>query len=378
MTGGLASGGFVLPDAEPRALGLDPERLDRLGARLTASVASGARHAAEIAVARHGRLALSLRAGVPPDPSGEPPLWLLYSNTKVLVAAALWRLVEDGRLSFADPVSRHVRGFERHGKQTLTVFELLTHQGGFPLATVPPQAWADHALLHEIVCDFVPQWPPGSRVHYHPGSAWWVVAVLIETVTGEDYRAVVRDRVLRPLGLECEIVLGATAGEGARIVSMHDRDEDGRFLVRSQEDTASFRSAGIPGGGGFATARGMAAFYQMLAAGGVLGATRLLSPALVEYVTRDFTGDRVDEFAGIAMHRGLGPHRRGHAPTAPGLGTLAHPDCFGHGGVGSSFCWADPRSGVSFAFLSDTRLDDALHLEQLDLLGNIVHAAIMN
>ena len=38
--------------------------------------------------------------------------------------------------------------------------------------------------------------------------------------------------------------------------------------------------------------------------------------------------------------------------------TLAAPGVYGHGGVGSSYCWADPESGVSFAYLTNSRVPD--------------------
>jgi CubicO group peptidase (beta-lactamase class C family) len=120
----------------------------------------------------------------------------------------------------------------------------------------------------------------------------------------------------------------------------------------------------------------MAAFYQMLVNGGTLNGVRLLSPRLVQYVTRNFTGDAVDGYMGMPMHRGLGPHVRGTTPTIRGLGSLASPRTFGHGGVGSSYCWGDPDSGVSFAYLTNSRIPDPWHAMRLDVVSNCVHSAI--
>ena len=120
----------------------------------------------------------------------------------------------------------------------------------------------------------------------------------------------------------------------------------------------------------------MAAFYQMLLQGGRLNGVRLVSPRMVQYVTRNFTGDRVDENMGMPMHRGLGPHVRGVTPGIRGLGSLAAPRTFGHGGVGSSYCWGDPDSGVSFAYLTNSRVPDPWHSRRLDIISSCVHAAI--
>ncbi|GAA0605513.1 serine hydrolase domain-containing protein [Craurococcus roseus] len=378
---------FPLPESNPEALGLDPRPLDRLCATIERHIAEGRHPGAQVAVARHGKLALCRsfgRARVEPDaPADARSLFLLYSNTKVLTTAALWMLAEDGLLRFSDTVAQHLPGFEAHGKGDITVLQLLTHQGGFPSAVVPEAAWEDHDLLRRTVCGFTLEWTPGSRVAYHPAPAHWTAAALIEALAGgEDFRAFVRRRVIAPLGLGDELFVGLPDPEHGRAAGIYDPPEEGtrRFPPRTPEDTAEGRRAGIPGGGGYGSARAMAAFYQMLANGGAMpgpGGARVLSPRMVEFVTRDFTGDRVDEYMGLAMHRGLGPHSRGETPKIRGLGAIAHPRTFGHGGVGSSYCWADPTSGVSFAFLSNCRQSEPFHSERMDVLSNLAHASIL-
>jgi len=120
----------------------------------------------------------------------------------------------------------------------------------------------------------------------------------------------------------------------------------------------------------------MAALYQMMLQGGELAGTRILGPRTLQYAIRNHTGDRVDEFMGMPMHRGLGPHLRGSTAVIRGIGSLASPNAYGHGGVGSSYCWADPDSGVSFAYLTNSRLPEPWHSVRLDRISNLVHAAI--
>ncbi len=372
---------FPLPESNPEALGLDPRPLERMCALITRHIAEGHHPGAQVAVARHGRLALfrsfgtaRVEDGAATDPRS---LFLLYSNTKVVTAAAVWMLVEDGLLRFSDTIAQHVPEFAAHGKAGITVLQLLTHQGGFPSAVVPEACWEDHALLRKTVSDFTLEWTPGSKVQYHPAAAHWTAAVLIEAITGQDFRTVIRERVIAPLGLQDEIFVGLPAATQDRAAAIYDPPAEGRFPPRMPENTAAGRAAGIPGGGGYGTARGMAAFYQMLAAGGALAGVRVLSPRMIAFVTRNFTGDRIDEYMGLPMCRGIGPHSRGEHPVARGLGTIAHPRTFGHGGVGSSYCWADPDSGVSFAFLSNCRQGEDFHNRRMDLLSSLAHAAIL-
>jgi CubicO group peptidase (beta-lactamase class C family) len=332
-------------------------------------------------VARHGQLALFFTVG---DARLDPQrvaaradtLWLLYSNTKVLTACAVWLLADRGALAFTDRVADHIPGFDTGGKGEITIVQLLSHQAGFPNGEVPAQAWDDHELLRKTVCEFPLEWAPGSRVHYHRLAAHWTAAVLIESLTRTDYRRFIRDEIIVPLGLGDELFVGVPDAVQPRAADMHEPGADGRPVRRVDENTARFRRAGSPGGGGYGTARAMAAFYQMLLGGGRLGGCRLLSPRTVAYVLRNYTGDRVDTYMGMPMHRGLGPHLRGTTETIRGLGSLASPRTFGHGGVGSSYCWADPDSGVSFAYLTNNRVPDPWHSERMDRISNAVHAAI--
>jgi CubicO group peptidase (beta-lactamase class C family) len=373
---------FPLDRATPAKLGLNQQSLDRLDALIRRHIKEGKYPGAQIAVARHGKLALFESYGaarIKPSrvPARSDTLWLLYSNTKVITACAIWILVEQGALRFTDRVAMHVPGFEANGKKDITVLQVLTHQGGFPAAEVPPAAWKDHDLLRRTVCKFALEWTPGSKLSYHPLAAHWVAAVLIEALAKVDYRDFIRKNVIEPLGLERELFLGLPDREHRRTADMYEPSKDGsRQTKREENNTAEFRRAGVPGGGGYATARAMAAFYQMMANQGTLNGVRLLSPRMVTYVTRNFTGDRVDEYMGMPMHRGLGPHSRGITATIRGLGSLASPRTFGHGGVGSSYCWADPDSGVSFAYLTNSRVPDPWHSERMDRVSNFIHSAI--
>jgi CubicO group peptidase (beta-lactamase class C family) len=373
---------FPLTTGDLSSLGLDKQSLDRLSETITRHLAEGRYPGAQIAVARRGTLALAQTFGdARLDPgrvaARDETLWLLYSNTKVITACAVWLLMERGSLRFTDRVAEHLPGFEQNGKGDITIVQLLTHQGGFPNADVPKEAWEDHDLLRRAVCGFTLESSPGSRVHYHGRAAHWTAAAMIEAITKTDYRAFIRDNISEPLGLGRELFVGLPDAEHVRAVDMHEPSADGSRLVkRGEENVPEFRRAGTPGGGGYATARAMAAFYQMLLQGGTLNGKRLLSPRTIEYVTRNFTGDRVDAYMGMPMHRGLGPHVRGTTETIRGLGAIASPRTFGHGGVGSSYCWADPDSGVSFAYVTNGRLPDPWHSARLDVISNFVHTAI--
>jgi CubicO group peptidase (beta-lactamase class C family) len=219
------------------------------------------------------------------------------------------------------------------------------------------------------VSDFSLDWTPGTKLQYHPRAAHLTQAMVIEAVTGQDYRNVIRTRVLEPLGLANDIFVGVPEEQQSRCADTYAREP--------RDNSADFRAAGMPSGGGFATARGMAAFYQMLGHGGRLNDVRLFSPRLISYVSRNHTAEMGDlQMDGIPMHRGLGPHVRGDSDRIRGLGTIGAPVTFGHGGAGTSYSWTDPTSGVSFTYLTNYVQDDPWHSSRLDRVSNLVHAAI--
>ncbi len=375
---------FVLQSIDADRAGLHQPALDRLCATVERHIEENRYPGAQLAVARHGKLVLDRTFGSaridPQVVAGtDDTLWRLYSSTKVLVAAGIWLLAQEGALTFQDRVSDHLPGFAKNGKRDITFVQLLSHQGGFPAALNPiaRTAFSDHALMRQMVCDIALEWTPGSRVQYHQRSAHWTAAAVIEAITGQDFREFLRQRVLEPIGLGRDLYVGLPAQEEQRTADVHAPAPDGKGHMREEmENSSLYRSAGVPGTGAIGTARGMAAFYQMMLNGGALNGVQLFAPRLLQYVTRNFTGDRTDSHMGMPMHRGLGTHSRGHSENIRGLGTWAPPDTYGHGGVGTSYCWADPQSGVSFAYLSNSRLPDPWHSRRLDIISNCVHSAI--
>ena len=389
---------FPLATAAPAAHGIREDQLQRLDALIERHIADGHYPGCQIALARRGRLLLEKTFGharTAPETvaAQDDTLWLLYSNTKVIVASVLWQLAEQGAFRFSDRLAAHVPEFSHHGKGDITILQIITHQGGFPGAQISREGMHDSHAMKASVCAFPLEWPPGSRVQYHGLSAHWALALLIETVTGRNFRDHVRDSVIEPLGLANDLFVGLPPAQDARVSDMHEplpgaavppaastvsvSEARREFRPLAESNGESWRRAGSPGGGGYGTARGMVALYQMMLAGGALGDARIVSPRMLDYAIRNHTGDRIDEYMGMPMHRGLGPHLRGATENIRGLGAIASPRTFGHGGVGSSYCWADPESGVSFAYLTNNRSPDPWHTERLDLVSNLVHAAIL-
>src|SRR5690242_21561875 len=154
---------YPLPSADLASLGFAATPLDHLDRLIKQHIEEGRYPGAQIALARHGQLALfrtygNAKVGPSKVPATSDNLFLLLSQTKVLTSSAVWALVEEGRLSFMDKVADHLPEFARRGKADITLHQLMTHQGGFPSGDVTPATWTDHARMRAEVCDFSLDW----------------------------------------------------------------------------------------------------------------------------------------------------------------------------------------------------------------------------
>jgi CubicO group peptidase (beta-lactamase class C family) len=163
----------------------------------------------------HSRGLGTLRAGedAPPDADS---VFRIASMTKSFTAAAVLLLRDEGRLGLDDPVARFVPELEGlHGPTAdappITVRHLLTMTAGFP--TDDP--WGDRqqgldlasfsALLRGGL-SFA--WAPGTRFEYS-NLGYGILGRLVTNVAGGEYREVVRERLLQPLGMPSSGYLAA-------------------------------------------------------------------------------------------------------------------------------------------------------------------------
>ena len=170
-------GEYPLPSSDPASLGFAAKPLDHLDRLIKQHIEEGRYPGAQIALARHGQLALFRTYGnAKTEPAKVPAtndnLFLLFSQTKVLTSSAVWTLVEEGKLSFMDKIADHLPEFAARGKADITLQQVMTHQGGFPSNNVTKATWTDHARMRAEVCDFALDWTPGIEAAIpRPGRA---------------------------------------------------------------------------------------------------------------------------------------------------------------------------------------------------------------
>lgn len=354
--------------------GLNQEQIEQLHERAGREVAEGLLPGAQLALAKDGEIVFSGQYGCAEKDS----LICIFSATKALVSTAAWLLIEGGSLDVEAPVTDWVPEFAENGKEAVKVKQLFLHTSGFPTAPLNPLEWEDRKQRHEKFKKWRLNWPAGSQFVYHPSASMYVIADIIERVTGQDWRLFIKQKILTPLGLERTLYIGLPAEENkraldCRYVGEAATEEDYRKAglpmpplnkELSEEVILAFnrpeiRAISMPGGGGFANAESLALFYQaLLGDGGLSGSKK--HPGIWQADTiraglqvRTDTSF-VDPLYKKPANRALGLIVAGdETRNFRGFGHLNSPHAFGHGGMGGQIAWADPETGISFAYCTN-------------------------
>ncbi|MEZ5551766.1 MAG: serine hydrolase domain-containing protein [Pseudomonadales bacterium] len=348
------------------AVGLDPARVEALRVRARREVEEGLLPAVQIAVARNGRLAMFESFGTADSTS----LFCLFSATKAITSAAIWLLMQDGRLSVDEKVADVIPAFGSNGKESITVEQLLLHTAGFPAAPFKSLDWINPTRRWERFSQWRLSWPPGSRFEYHPTSTMWALAEIIEQRSGIAFQQFIRERICQPLDL-LDLFVGLPERENHRVVPcamvgepltpadyqrlgvpappVTEVTED---AILSFNDPA-IRAVGVPGGGGITSAAQLALFYQALLHGGLDDSAAVWSRETLTSARRVRTGELRDPLFHKLVNRGLGIVIAGdESRSYRGFGKTNSPEAFGHNGAGGQLAWVDPASGISLAYLT--------------------------
>ena len=116
-------------------------------------------------------------------------------------------------------------------------------------------------------------------------------------------------------------------------------------------NSPKLRALGVPGGGGVMRATDVVRFYQAL----LRNPDEMWNPACSRTPTASVRNHLPERWTGVPANRSLGLVIVGDDGRANlrGFGHTGSPRTFGHNGAGGQIAWADPESGISFAYLTN-------------------------
>ena len=327
----------------------------------------------------NGAKVVDLWGGVRNAQTGEPweqdTMAIVYSATKGLAAMTLAIAHSRGWLDYDERVCAYWPEFAQHGKERVTVRQLLAHQAGLYALDQPIDRTlvADLDRLAVVLARQKPAWQPGTRQAYHAITLGFYESELLRRVD-PSHRSVgqfFEDEIATPLGLDVYIRLPEDIPDSRlatmkrpswidlmrgfplrlAIDAMNRRSKISRALRGSElphdPRRVYARNLEIPSGGAVGTARAIAHAYSVFATGGrELGLrpeTLALLAAPAVPPTRGFY-DECMKIAGV-------PFSLGFMKSTPAL-PFGSASAFGSPGAGGAFGFADPEAAVGYAYVT--------------------------
>jgi CubicO group peptidase (beta-lactamase class C family) len=287
-------------------------------------------------------------------------IFWIASMSKPITAVSIGILVDDGKLSFDDPLAKHLPEFagvmvNENGQavkpsRPVTLRDVLTHTSGLAEMT----SREPHLSLAETGKKLSQQ-----PLRFQPGTRWAystagmdVLGRVVEVAGGMPFDEFVRKRVLEPLGMKDTSFWIAPEKESRWAHSYRWNAQTSKLeetTIPYLYKTAVTDRARPPLGGAglFSTAGDIARFYQMMLHKGSLHGKRILRPETVAEMTRKQTGALN---ARPGMPWGLG-FSVVEDPTKMPANSVLSAGSFGHGGAFSTQSWADPAKDLIWVLM---------------------------
>lgn len=358
LCGALALGGQPrpagLPVVEPQEAGLDPAPLAKIPAAMEEFVKQDQVSGVVTLVAHNGKI-VHLSAAGQADIAGKKEMatdsiFGVASMTKPITATAVMLLVDDGKLSLDDPVSKFIPEFKdvkladgSAPARPPTLRDMLTHTSGLTgsqenVGTLDEtgKALAARGLSFQ----------PGEKWEYSPGLS--VCGRAVEVASGMPFEKFLADRIFEPLGMS-DTTFFPNEDQQKRIVKLYQPGKDGKGLEETTHwiTALSPERTANPSGGLFSTAEDLARFYQMVLNGGEYGGRRIVSADSIQEMTKVQTDELKTGFTdGNGWGLGWCVIRQ-----PQGVSAMLSPGACGHGGAFGTQGWIDPTRQMAFVLL---------------------------
>jgi len=371
------------PAATPESVGLSSERLARLHAGMQQYVDAGKVAGVVTYVARNGRVVELQAFGKADVEAGRPmktdTIFRVASQTKAFTSVSVMMLVEEGKVTLADPVSRFIPAFDKTtvavppppgavagspvsvvpAKRPITIRDLLTHTAGISYGRGPAQEqwkaagiqdwyFADRSEPVSAVVERMAALPmdaqPGEKYVY--GYNTDILGVVVEKVSGLTLAEFIQKRITGPLGL-VDTQFYLPPAQKDRLATVYAA-KDGKIERATDPKTGQGHyvegpRVGFAGGAGLlSTARDYGRFVQMLLNGGEIDGVRLLGPKTVELMTVNHVGTLFAERGPNDAGRGFGLGFDVIEDLGK-TGQYGSVGAFGWGGAYHTTYWADPK-----------------------------------
>lgn len=344
-----------LPQLTPDQAGLNAERLAEIDGLVATAIAEKKLPGCVILIGRPEGIAWLKAFGdrrfePEREPMTDDTVFDLASLTKPLATAtSIMKLVEQGKLSLDEPVSKQFPEFAVEGKAAITIRDLLVHRSGL----IPDNAISDYAdgpfKAKERLFALKLSAPIGSKFMYSDVN-FMVLGEVVARVSGQPLDEFSHCEVFAPLGMTETMYLPT---EPLRQRAAPTEQRAGRWMQGEVHDPRAYKLGGVAGHAGlFGTARDLARYATDALSGINDDSSRILKQETWRTMTTRQTIDGTDrQGQPTADVRGLGWDMQSRYSS--NRGTKFSPSAFGHGGFTGTSLWIDPENKLYVIFLSN-------------------------
>ena len=279
------------------------------------------------------------------EPMTLDTLFDLASITKpTCTASAIMFLVQDGRISLDDPVTKYVPEFRGKDKDDITIRHLLTHISGLPAYTSASALEKKYGPrpnpegLIEGISNLDKAAPTGTKYIYSCLN-YLTLARVAQNVTGKNNDTFLRERLWGPLGMR-DATFYPTEEQIARTAPTINNENEGVRCGMVHDPLAYYSicpSYSSGNAGGFATALDMSRYCRMILSGGKWKGKTIFKPEIWEQITTDqVPGDLADRSCGWGVWTS--------EDYATELNQTPETCCLGHTGYTGGIVWMDKLS----------------------------------
>lgn len=289
----------------------------------------------------------------------------LASLTKVVATTpSAMRLVDEGRLHLDSTVAFYIPEFAAHGKEKITIRNLLLHNSGLEAYRLFYLRIDNEQEVIDSIFSSALAYPTGSKTVYSD-LGMITLGKIIERITGMTLDAYVRTEFYKPLGMD-ETMFTPPDSLRARIAPTEYDDAWRKRLIQGEvHDPTAALLGGIAGHAGlFSTARDLLPFVRMMLHGGMLDSTRYINEATLRlFTTRQSTRST----------RALGWDTR--SASGSSSGRYFSLKSYGHTGFTGTSIWIDPVASVAVIFLTNRVYPTAANKQQARF-RSVLHDAV--
>ncbi len=362
--------------AKPAKLGVAPDKIAALDAVLQGFVDQEKVSCATAFIAKGGNVVYEKSFGyknlenkVPAEPDD---IYVLFSQTKAIVAVALMTLYEQGKFEIDDPISKYIPGFTDEfltsvgddgtystvpADRPVTIGHLMSHSSGY---LAPLTNKLNRIQMASGERTMAPRTTVGESVEanktlplgFQPGTEWNynydmdVIAYLVEILSGKTLQEYLKEAVFTPLGMDFTAYYYDDESLKGRFVTTYTK-QDGKLVKSPMSNVDNlFNGPKTYAGGTFGLygpIEDYAKFCQMLINGGEFNHHRILKPETIALMRQN----RLPEVngGGKGFRFGLGFELFDH-PDKVKTDPRMSDSCFRWGGAAGTEYLMDPENDL--------------------------------